>query len=112
MTDRILLVDDDESTRACLSQLLELEGHPLDACADSAEALSRLQARAYAALLTDHVMPGMTGLELARTAKRIYPEIRCFVITGQPAPDASELDSVTWMSKPIDLDALLLKLKS
>lgn len=112
MTDRILLVDDDDNTRVCLSQLLQLEGHPHDACSDSAEALSRLQSRAYGALLTDQIMPGMSGLELARNAKQLYPNIRCFVLTGQPAPDASELGTITWLSKPIDLDDLLSKLKA
>lgn len=110
---RLLLVDDDQNTRECLGELLsmELAGVSLDVCANGAQALEKLQERSYAWLLTDQVMPGMTGLELTRRARALQPEIQCFVITGQPKPAQQELGSVAWLSKPVDVDALLSRLR-
>lgn len=107
MAAQILLVDDDLNSRTLLGTLLELEGHPVDLCDGSACALQRLSDQRYDLLLTDYMMPQMSGLELARIARQLQPEIRCCVISGQPEPRDHGLSDILWFTKPVDIDLLL-----
>ena len=104
---QILIVDDDAQTRLLLARLLGDEGHEVDACANGAEALVRLCSKTYAAMLTDLVMPGMSGLELVREARATCPGLNCMIITGQRRPREADRGGVPWFSKPLDFDALL-----
>jgi len=107
MSPRILVVDDDHTTCNALGTLLHLEGFTADTCSRSESALELLQQRPYDLLLTDYVMPKMNGVALASAARAIQPRIRCCVITGH-APVASEPGApLTWLRKPLDIDALL-----
>lgn len=107
MSARILFVDDDHDTRLVFSQLLTLEGHSVDPCAGAEPALQLLATRAYDLLITDYVMPGMTGLALARAARVLCATIRCCVVSGHPRPRVEELADIVWLGKPIDIDELL-----
>ena len=107
---RVLLVEDDVFSRRGLERLLTDEGYEVDACEGPTPALELLGQRRYAALLTDHVMPGMTGLELARVCHEQYPETRCVVMSGYPPPEPSVRAHVTWLSKPLELELLLVTL--
>ncbi|MCX8499961.1 MAG: response regulator, partial [Caulobacteraceae bacterium] len=62
---RILLAEDDESLRGFLARALERAGFEVKACADGEEAVAELDDR-WDLLLTDIVMPGMDGIEVAR----------------------------------------------
>lgn len=107
MDAQILLVDDDFNSRTLLGTLLAVEGHPVDICDGSTCALQRLSGRRYEFLFTDYVMPEMDGLELARRARQLHPEIRCCIISGQPEPLDHGLNDISWISKPVDVDLLL-----
>ena len=63
---RVLVVDDSPTLRQFCAYALEEEGIPCDQVADGPQALAALGSRAYDLVLTDWVMPGMTGLELCR----------------------------------------------
>jgi DNA-binding NtrC family response regulator len=103
---RILIVDDDERIRRVLTRLLEGEGYMVDVCASGAEALARLGGQIYDALVTDHVMPGMSGLELVAETSARHPSTRCVIISGhRPPPNAPR--SLTWVEKPIALDRIV-----
>jgi DNA-binding NtrC family response regulator len=104
---RILVVDDDHNSREGLTELLSDEGHAVEACKAAVRALAALKTESYDVLLTDLIMPGMSGLELVRTARIEHPQLRCFVMTGH-AP--SEEPDVQWIAKPIDFDQLLASL--
>ena len=104
---RILLVDDDAVTLRVLSRMLRSEGHHVDTCEAPVPALEMLDGAPYEILLTDQVMEGMPGLELARRARLLRVGLRCFVVSGQPAPPPDECAHVTWISKPVDIDLLL-----
>lgn len=111
MADRILIVDDDERTRRVLARLLEGEGFLVDQCGSGAEALLRLGSAIYHALVTDHVMPGMSGLELVATTRNRHPGTRCVVISGH-RPPATAPANITWVEKPIALDSIVEALGS
>ncbi len=101
---RLALVDDDAATRRALKVLLEEEGWRVDAFASAEDALGRLAEGGFAALVTDHVLPGIRGAELARRVRAAHGAMRCVVISGyEPPPDVE----LPWIRKPIDFDALL-----
>jgi len=109
MAARIMVVDDDDGTRTVLTRLLELEGHVVDAYENGETALTQLKIAQYDVLITDLVMPGMSGLDLVRAARSTNGKLRYLIATGHPAdPDAPA--DIGWLSKPIDVDELLATL--
>ena len=103
---RILLAEDDDSLRGFLARALEKAGFEVQACADGEEAMAFLDAD-WDLLLTDIVMPGMDGIEVARHAAARHPGLRIMFITGfaavalsagERAPPGSKV-----LSKPVHL---------
>lgn len=78
---RILLAEDDDSLRGFLARALERAGYDVVACADGDEAAAILD-QEWDLLLTDIVMPGMDGIEVARQAAALHPDLRIMFITG------------------------------
>jgi two-component system cell cycle response regulator CpdR len=78
---RILLAEDDDSLRGFLARALERAGDEVMACADGEEAAAVLD-QDWDLLLTDIVMPGMDGIEVARQAAALNPNLRIMFITG------------------------------
>ena len=78
----ILLAEDDESMRRFLKKALERAGHIVVDASQGDEALTELQLREFDLLLTDIVMPVMDGIERARQAAEIDPEMKIMFITG------------------------------
>lgn len=107
----ILLAEDDESMRRFLKKALEKAGHAVIDAGQGDEALTELQLREFDLLLTDIVMPVMDGIELARQAAEIDPEMKIMFITGfaavalNPANHAPEDAKV--LSKPFHLKDLV-----
>jgi two-component system cell cycle response regulator CpdR len=79
---RILLAEDDESMRGFLERALGKAGYEVIAFANGKDAHERLQEEPFTLLLTDIVMPQMDGIELARRASELDPEIKIMFITG------------------------------
>lgn len=111
---KILLAEDDQSMMHFLIVALERAGHSIEACEDGLQAIEALDKNTgYDLLLTDIVMPGMDGIELAQKAQVIQPDIKVMFITGfaamaikaddkDNAPDASQV-----LSKPFHLNDLV-----
>jgi DNA-binding NtrC family response regulator len=57
-------------------------------------------------LLTDFIMPEMTGLALVSAARALDATLRCVIMTGHRPPEGAPSD-VEWIEKPLDLDKLL-----
>ncbi len=79
---RILLAEDDETMRQFLSRSLEKAGYDVIAVSHGIEALPHLATGSFDLLLTDIVMPGMDGIELARRATKMYKDLPVMFITG------------------------------
>ncbi len=79
---RILLAEDDGSLRGFLSLNLKRAGHEVDDFEDGDSAWEALERGAYDLLLTDIVMPGLDGIELARRAAELDPAMKIVFITG------------------------------
>jgi len=79
---RIMLAEDDESMRGFLERALAKAGYDVKSFANGADALERLKEEPFTLLLTDIVMPRMDGIELARRASELDPELKIMFITG------------------------------
>ena len=84
---RILVVDDEEGVTRALQRALRREGYQVTACNDPREALALLKTQAFDVVLSDHLMPGMTGLELTKLVRDRYPDMLRMMLTGQPDTD-------------------------
>src|SRR5712671_3446292 len=70
---KILLAEDDESLRRFLAAALERAGHAVTSFGDGAEAYQCLKSGHFDLLLSDIVMPGLDGIELAKRAADLHP---------------------------------------
>jgi len=79
---RLLVIDDEELVLAGLRKILVREGYELVTATDSFQALDELQKQQFSVIISDHRMPGMTGLEFLAQAKQIRPEATRILITA------------------------------
>jgi CheY-like chemotaxis protein len=78
----ILLVEDDPSVAKSLSVLLRLAKHQVEVAGDGETALVRYEEGKFDVVITDFLMPGIDGLELARLIKARVPQQAILLITG------------------------------
>jgi len=104
---RVALVEDDTRTRQAMSTLLQEEGWQVEAFERAEQALVRLRQARFHALVTDHILPGMKGLELVLSARREDPSLRCAVISGTSPLGDALAQGVRWFTKPVNFDALV-----
>ena len=81
---RILVVDDEEGVTSALRRTLRRDGYEIAVSNDPKEALTRLKTESFDLLISDHLMPGMTGSELTRICRDRYPDMMRLMLTGQP----------------------------
>ena len=107
---RIMLAEDDDSMRGFLAAALARAGHEVVVFADGWSALGGEPA-GYDLLIADIVMPGMDGVELARRARQVRPDLRVMFITGFAAVvldrGRSPLPGASVLSKPFHLKDLV-----
>lgn len=108
---RILLAEDDESMRGFLERALVKAGYEVRAFANGQEAFERLKEESFTLLLTDIVMPQMDGIELARRAGELDPDLKIMFITGFAAvtlnSDQKPPKDARILSKPFHLKDLV-----
>jgi two-component system cell cycle response regulator CpdR len=107
----ILLAEDDELLRKFLSGALVKAGHTVTDFGDGSEAFECLQNFTFDLLLTDIVMPGMDGIELAKRASEMNGELKIMFITGFAAvalhPTSGAPKQAKVLSKPFHLRDLV-----
>jgi DNA-binding response OmpR family regulator len=79
---RVLVIDDDPSVRAFLSEFLEQEAFEVRIAQDGMQALTIFRAESFDLILVDFQMPGMSGLEVAAEVRKTHPHIPIALITG------------------------------
>lgn len=89
-TVRILVVDDEASIRDLCARVLQRAGFAVVTAGGGEEAVDRLSAETFDAVISDIRMPGVSGLEVLDAAKRAQPEIRVVLITGFGTPQTLE----------------------
>ena len=108
---KILLAEDDNDMRRFLVKALENAGFQVSSFDNGMSAYNRLREEPFELLLTDIVMPEMDGIELARRATELDPEIKVMFITGFAAvalnPDNNAPKDARILSKPFHLRELV-----
>jgi two-component system, cell cycle response regulator len=89
INNTILVVDDEHFFRRLYADLLEASGYRVETVVSGEEALRRLHGGGVDLLLTDLVMPGMSGLDLLRQARMIENPPEVIVITGHATLDTA-----------------------
>ncbi|HTU01740.1 MAG TPA: response regulator, partial [Candidatus Sulfotelmatobacter sp.] len=112
MSERILIVDDDEPSRKGLRALLSREGYRVEEAADGESGLEKARSFRPAVVIADLVMPKMGGLELTRVVQDDLPFAAIILLTGQgtieTAVQAMKAGAYDYLTKPVDARHLSL----
>ncbi|MDD5658143.1 MAG: hybrid sensor histidine kinase/response regulator [Elusimicrobia bacterium] len=102
----VLVADDEEEDRRFLVELVREEGLEVCEARNGSQAAELLEQKPIDLILTDLVMPGLTGFELMRLARQRDPEIICIALTSfgslESALDALRHGAYTYLLKPCD----------
>ncbi|HZX48826.1 MAG TPA: sigma-54 dependent transcriptional regulator, partial [Nitrospirota bacterium] len=112
---RILLVDDDADIRETMVTLLSMNDYQVTAVADGQSAIDKINREKYNIVITDLMMPKMSGIEVIKNLKGIDPDLQCIVITGyatvSTAVDAMKAGAYDYLMKPFNGSEVLMLLK-
>jgi CheY-like chemotaxis protein len=117
--ETILMAEDEELVRSLLAITLERAGYRVIASANGEEALARLREEGISEidlLMTDIVMPGMNGAELARRVRELDPTIPVLYVSAHPQNRGPSVPSQTlpsgrYLTKPFENAALLAEVR-
>jgi len=113
-SDRILIVEDDAAQRLGLQQLLRGWGFTADVAVDGRDALDKLPSIRPTIVLSDLVMPRMSGMDLLATLMQEDPDITMVLMTAQgtveTAVTAIKQGAYDYLSKPVDPQRLKIML--
>ncbi|MGZ3614683.1 MAG: sigma-54-dependent transcriptional regulator [Thermodesulfobacteriota bacterium] len=110
---KILVVDDEAPVRDMIRKgLSQMGGYDVEVAQNGVEAVEKVEKDVFDLVLTDLKMPEMDGLELLKTIKGTRPEIMVILLTAfgsiETAVEAMKIGANDYITKPIDLNELLL----
>jgi len=112
---KILIAEDEKTQRDLLEGFLKKEGFSVEAVADGREFLMKLQGDFFDAALIDYKMPELDGLQTLREIRKLYPDLPVIMMTAygtvETAVASMKEGALDYITKPIDLDELLLMLQ-
>ncbi|MFZ4397029.1 MAG: response regulator [Kiritimatiellia bacterium] len=108
----ILVVDDEKSIRLTLRAFLQDQGYEVELAEDANHALALLAHGNWDVVLTDIVMPGLSGVGLLKAIRSAAPrEVQVIMMTGEPtvatAAEAVRAGACDYLAKPVSKDAIL-----
>ncbi len=113
---KILIIDDEQSIRSTLREILEYEKYTIDEAKDGQEGLDKLIANKYDIALCDVKMPKMDGIELLERVQMAGLDTQFIMISAhgtiETAVDATKMGAFDFVPKPPDLNRLLLTVKN
>lgn len=108
---RILVVDDEISIRVTLKAFLEDEGFQVEVAEDADKVMDLLSIQDFDVVVTDVVMPRITGVDLLKLIKETKPYVQVILMTGEPnvetASSAVRIGAFDYLTKPIDKPQLI-----
>jgi DNA-binding response OmpR family regulator len=96
----ILVVDDDDEVLDTIRQVLVDTGFHVETAATGSEALDMIERQDFDLMVADIKLPGLTGTELARRARRFQPTLKCLFISGQGEPVVCDPELDDFVAKP------------
>ncbi len=113
--ERVLIVEDDSSTREGLAELVQTWGFQTEEAADGEEGLRKVTSFRPAIIVSDMVMPRVGGMELLRALKDQLSDLTLILLTAQgtveTAVEAIKEGAYDYLSKPVDPQRLQILLK-
>ena len=113
---KILIIDDEQSIRSALREILEYEKYTVDEAKDGQEGLDKLIANKYDIALCDIKMPKMDGIELLERVQLAGIDTQFIMISAhgtiETAVDATKMGAFDFVPKPPDLNRILLTVKN
>lgn len=107
---RVLVVDDERTTRHALCEALNLNGHQASYASSGDEALSMLKKETYQVVILDLQMPGIDGVKVLKAAETIVPDTVFIVFTAyastETAVAALRSGAVDYLRKPSSFEAI------
>jgi DNA-binding NtrC family response regulator len=111
----ILLVEDKAELRAMFRKALERAGYAVEEAPDGKSAIEKVHGRRYLAVLSDLKLPGNSGIDVLREARRAEPTLPVILVTAygsvEEAVTAMKEGAFDFIQKPVDLDHLKLLLE-
>ena len=111
----ILVVEDEATQRTLLAGLLRKEGYVIGEAGTGEEALELFRKEVFELVLLDYKLPDTDGLTLLKKFKEINPDVEVIMVTAfgsiENAVGALKAGATEYLTKPIDLDDLLFKIK-
>ncbi len=106
--DTILLVEDDRFFREMFSNLLQAEGYQVETASCGSEGLDMLADGQYSLVITDLVMPDISGLEILARVRESHPTVDVIMVTGnanlESAIYALKNGATDYLVKPVNTD--------
>ncbi len=116
MSQTILVIDDEKAIRKALNEILTFEGFKVDEAADGMEGVKKIEENTYDCILCDIKMPKLDGIEVLQKAQELKPDVPFIVISGhgniETAVDAVKKGAYDYISKPPDLNRLLITIRN
>jgi DNA-binding NtrC family response regulator len=115
---RVFVVDDEHVIASSLAAILKLHGYAATSFTSALEALAAAQLRAPDLLISDVLMPGLSGVDLAIQIKAECPECKILLFSGQATThdllkDArSQGNNFQLLQKPVDPSVFLLRIEA
>jgi DNA-binding NtrC family response regulator len=116
--ETILVVEDEESLRRLMHEVLSREGHRVIHTGDPEEALElcRQHSKEISLLVTDIVLPKLNGLQVAERVAQICPAIRIIYTSGYPGkaeiPEDLQPFGTDFFEKPFTADSFIRKVRA
>jgi|WetSurSiteA1Bulk_404760.scaffolds.fasta_scaffold03328_3 DNA-binding NtrC family response regulator len=104
ITEKILVIDDESTVCDSVKKILSRKGYDVEKTVDANEAIERIKKEKFDIVITDLMMPDVSGMELLELVKKYYPDIDVLVITGyatiESAVQATKLGATDFIQKP------------
>lgn len=101
---KILVLDDEKNIRLTVRRCLEISEIAIDDAINGEEALLKLSQNEYNLLLLDLKLPGIDGMEILKSIRKLYPEMKVIIISAhgtiQTAVEAMKEGAVDFLEKP------------
>lgn len=115
MSEKVLLVDDEEDFLNIMSERMTARGMDVTTAESAQEALSILDKETFDAIVMDFQMPEMDGVSALKAIKQKNPELQVILLTGyattEKTVEAMKIGATDFLEKPADLEALTNKIK-
>jgi CheY-like chemotaxis protein len=105
--ERVLVVEDEEGVRSLARRILEGAGYVVVVAGDAQEAIGLLDRSEVDVVVTDIVMPGMSGPKLVEQLRRARPDLRAIFMSGYTDRPGALPTGVPFLSKPFSGRELL-----